>query len=203
MTKSSFKRKKTGLVPLVAALAVSCGTEITKIDNHFYGPDGEETSTFNGGGCETFGGKYLWDLSGCDIGTDKPIGDDCVIEILQGYSGNRIPLQMRGRGFDALDTRDNRGTVYHWRFIFPSEFDKSNVVANPAVPEGRAGLIDRFMCYLRVNPNLLVMTPDPEAPRQIEVYDASLVEFRDEPYSFAKCTRIDRDPDYNSCKINH
>jgi len=141
---------------LAAAIATSaCGTEI---NNHFYGPDGEEISEI--GNCDEFKGKHISYAGECNAGTSEPVGRDCSITFVDG----NIP-ESKYVGFVAGRTIHMQGGARNGKpydpvtieLFLPGEFTIDDIDASIYAPESQRYLAEKFMCYFTKDPDLLAV----------------------------------------------
>lgn len=149
-------KKASNLAVLTAALAAACGTEITKVDNNFYGPNGEEITSSGSGNCDGFKDKHLTVAWNCNTGTVEPVGNDCSVrmetignkEVYVGHINGRT-LALRGPELNLIAEFFERG-----------QFTREDLDASMYVPESRERMTDMFECYFRQDRELRAVKYD-------------------------------------------
>ncbi|HLC82032.1 MAG TPA: hypothetical protein VJH68_05235 [Candidatus Nanoarchaeia archaeon] len=146
---------KQGLAALTLAAGINCGG--TEIQNHYYGPNGEEYEV-NSGDCDEFKGKYLWANGDCIIGTVEPIGQGCEVRmvdpdrpqrLLEGFmQGNRFTI-LNASGFRKIDEGQYTLPIVY-QFLKKGEFSREDFYQ-----QDRNAEIDSFMCYFDQGDNEL------------------------------------------------
>ena len=164
----------------------------TEINNHYYGPDGEEILVESGSNCGEFKGKYIFDPS-CELYTDK-IKNDCTFKMsgdegrewVGSITGNRMYLnQIRG------EPDNDKPTMWNVDMYKKGQFTAADVRGDTP------GLVASFMCLFDHDENLWAVNWG----NGLKANTDNILALLDQPFSPAYCERtsIFNQSWYDSC----